>query len=363
MKKIITFIIIASVFLFSCEKEIGPVLEIVTAPVLVELDSTTFILNDDVSTDTIITFKWSEAEYNLASEIYYTVEIAVAGTNFSNPVEIISDTYADSASITAFTLNKFMAVDLELEVGSESAVEFRVNSYVGKSEPGSSNSVQVTATTYDPPYTPATVSIMNGDVELKSLSLLDEYIGNAQYNVSESGMYEGYVWLTEGNLSVTIIGGEDLILGRESRVYGSASSSFSSDVTTHTLSEDVTDPITVDTAGYYRFKLNMNTLSLEVMPTCWGVIGDGIPPYNWSTSVVMDYSVEDDLWTVEVEANSATFKFRPNQTWDPLNYGDDGNDGTLNEYGANIPIDAGTKFITLNLSEFPYEYSVGNAKK
>lgn len=363
MKKFITLILMAAVLLYSCEKEVGPTLELVTAPVLNGLDSTNFVLSDDVSADTIITFKWSKAEYNLATEIYYTVEIAEAGTNFSNSVEIISDTYADSASITAFTLNKFMTVNLGLDVGSEGMVEFRVNSFVGKSNPGISNSVQVTATTYDPPYTPVSVSIMNGDEELKSLNLLDEFVGNTSLNVTEYGMYEGYVWLTEGNLSVTIKGGEDLILGREPRVFGSESSSFNSDVTTHILAQDATNPITVDSAGYYRFKLNMNTLVLEVMPTCWGVIGSGIPPYDWSTSVVMNYSVEDDLWTAEVDAQSAEFKFRPNQTWNPLNYGDDGNDGTLNEYGANIPIDAGTKIITLNLNQFPYEYSVQNVTK
>ncbi|MBN2662452.1 MAG: SusE domain-containing protein [Bacteroidales bacterium] len=363
MKKIITLILMVAVLLYSCEKEVGPALELVTAPVLMGLDSTNFVLSDDVSADTIITFKWSKAEYNLATEIYYTVEIAEAGTNFSNPVVIISDTYADSASITAFTLNKFMAVNLGLGVGSVGMVEFRVNSYVGKSDPGVSNSVEVTATTYDPPYTPVTVSLMNGDVELKSISLLDEFVGNTSLNVTEYGMYEGYVWLTEGNLSITIKGGEDLILGREPRVYFSESSASVGAVTTHILAQDATNPITVDTAGYYRFKLNMNTLVLEVMPTCWGVIGSGIPPYDWSTSVVMVYSVEDDLWTTQVETHSAEFKFRPNQTWDPLNYGDDGNNGTLNEYGSNIPVDAGTKIITLNLNQFPYEYSVQNAKK
>jgi len=43
-------------------------------------------------------------------------------------------------------------------------------------------------------------------------------------------------------------------------------------------------------------------------------------------------------------------KFRSNNAWD-TNYGDDGNDGTLEAEGANIPISAGTYTISLDFSD------------
>ena len=45
-------------------------------------------------------------------------------------------------------------------------------------------------------------------------------------------------------------------------------------------------------------------------------------------------------------------KVRQNDAWG-VNYGDDGNDGTLELNGANIPVSAGTYNITLNLAANP----------
>jgi hypothetical protein len=51
-------------------------------------------------------------------------------------------------------------------------------------------------------------------------------------------------------------------------------------------------------------------------------------------------------------------KFRANDAWD-LNYGDTGADGSLEAGGDNIPIEeAGTYEITLDLSSYPYTYSL-----
>ncbi|MBN2892605.1 MAG: SusE domain-containing protein [Bacteroidales bacterium] len=361
---LIIVVLVALFFVYSCDKkELGPTLELINAPVLLEPENTTFTLSNDIAKDTILTLKWQKAVYNVPTEITYDVEMAEAGTNFANPIAIVSGISDDSVGITAFTLNKFMTVDLQLAVGEECQVEFRVNSFVGESDASLSNAVGISAVTFDPPYTPLTFTIMSGDTEIKVLNLLDDFVGDATLDVDQKGMYEGYVWLTADNLSITFLGGQDLVLNRDPKTLGSDSSKIVGQVTTHFLSETAVDPITVDSVGYYRFKIDMNESTVEVMGVAWGVIGSGIEPFDWSTSIVMDYSIDDDIWSVEVTTHDGEFKFRPNQTWDPLNYGDQNNDGTLNEYGTNIPIEAGTKFITLKLSEFPYEFSVQNAKK
>lgn len=361
--KLMIIVLVALFFVYSCDKkELGPTLELVNAPILSEVGDSTFTFNNDNANDTIFVLKWQKADYNVPTKISYNVEMAKAGTDFADPVVIVSGIADDSVGITAFTLNKYMTVDLQLAVAEESSVELRVNSFVGKSDPSPSNGVSVTAVTYEPPYHPVTMSIMSGGTELKVLNLLDDYVDNS-VTITKTGMYEGYVWLTADNLSVTLLGGQDLVLDRDPKTFGTESNTVNGQVTTYTLSETAVDPITVDSAGYYRFKVDMDALTVEVTGVSWGVIGSGIPPYDWSTSVVMDYSIENDLWTVEVAAEAAEFKFRPNQTWDPLNYGDASPaDGIPDEYGANIGIDAGNKIITLDLSEYPYSYSVQNGE-
>lgn len=336
-------------FVYSCDKkEMGPTLELINAPVLIEPESTSIIFSDEIA-DSVLTLKWLPAEYNVLTEIQYTLEVAEAGTNFANPIELVT-TYADSASTTIFNINSAMTVDLGLPVGEEGSVEFRVLAFVGTSEKSASNNITISAVTFDPPYTPETMKIMSEGTELKVLNNLDDY--------DLPGVYEGYVWLDEDHLSVSFVGGDDA-----AKEIFSESNSEEGPIVTHVLSDEATDLIAVDTAGYYRFHIDMNTKTVDIMGTAWGVIGSAIPPYDWSTSVVMDYIATDDVWTVEVTTEAAEFKFRPNQTWDPLNYGDDGADGVPEEYGANIAVDAGTKVITLDLSEYPYSYTVENATK
>ena len=89
------------------------------------------------------------------------------------------------------------------------------------------------------------------------------------------------------------------------------------------------------------------------LTTSWGVVGsattngwDGpdMPFYQTGTAGV--YNAYVTLVTGEI-------KFRENNDW-ILNYGDDGNDGSLEESGANIPVDAGSYKITLNLNDLTW---------
>ncbi|MCD4793903.1 MAG: SusE domain-containing protein [Bacteroidales bacterium] len=336
-------------FFFACEKTDFQALEIKQIPVLVQPDSNNFVFSDETSEDTIVVLKWEEAEYNVATEVTYTIEMDAAGGDFSSPA-IMGTTSTDSLAVTVFNFNKYMTLDFGLPIGTESQVDIRVGAQCGESELSYSDIISLSATTYDPPYTPDSLFIMSVDTKLKSLALLNDYL-------DEDGIYEGYVWLGAGNLSVTLKGGDE-----QARVFGYVSDSYNDQVTTYDL-DQTGDPITVDSIGYYRFRVNLYDLSLEVMGTHWGVIGSAIPPYDWSVDVDMTYDQVNDLWTVQLTTDAAEFKFRPNDTWDPLNYGDDAPaDGIPEEYGDNIPIDAGNKIITLDLSEFPYSYNEENAK-
>ncbi|MDX1830380.1 MAG: SusE domain-containing protein [Lutibacter sp.] len=107
------------------------------------------------------------------------------------------------------------------------------------------------------------------------------------------------------------------------------------------------------TAGNYLVTLDLNNLVYTIEPIdIWGLVGDAAPN-GWDGPNVRftpDYGT-DGVWYLNgVTLIDGTIKFRTNDSWD-VNYGDDGNDGTLESGGANIPVTAGTYDIVLDFSD------------
>lgn len=109
----------------------------------------------------------------------------------------------------------------------------------------------------------------------------------------------------------------------------------------------------VVTAGKYIVTVNFNDLSysLEPIENIWGIVGSATPN-GWGngpdTEFTRDWSTNDDIWVLNnITLIDGEFKIRANNAW-AINYGDDGNDGTLELDGTNIPATAGTYSLTLN---------------
>ena len=115
-----------------------------------------------------------------------------------------------------------------------------------------------------------------------------------------------------------------------------------------------------------------NTVSLNVTPysslldlsTNLGVVGSGTPG-GWGNENIPDLkfytTATTNVYVAYVTLRDGEIKFRNNNDW-AENWGDDGNDGTLDSYGANIPVVAGTYKIEVNFSSMTYtmeEYSWG----
>tara|TARA_B110000003_G_scaffold115512_1_gene118167 strand:- start:231 stop:1571 length:1341 start_codon:yes stop_codon:yes gene_type:complete len=115
-----------------------------------------------------------------------------------------------------------------------------------------------------------------------------------------------------------------------------------------------------------------NTVSLNVIPysslldlsTNLGVVGSGTPG-GWGNENIPDLkfytTATTNVYVAYVTLRDGEIKFRNNNDW-AENWGDDGNDGTLDSYGANIPVVAGTYKIEVNFSSMTYtmeEYSWG----
>jgi starch-binding outer membrane protein SusE/F len=79
----------------------------------------------------------------------------------------------------------------------------------------------------------------------------------------------------------------------------------------------------------------------------WGIIGSATPT-GWGSDSNFDYDLTTKLYSITMAMVVGEFKFRLDDAW-TLNYGDDGNNLTMEANGSNIPItSAGTYKIVAN---------------
>ncbi|MCQ0111748.1 SusE domain-containing protein [Zhouia amylolytica] len=111
------------------------------------------------------------------------------------------------------------------------------------------------------------------------------------------------------------------------------------------------------------------TQSISVVPysekidpsTTWGIVGSAANDWGATPDLPFYKTGTDGVLVAYVALIDGEIKFRENNDW-TLNYGDDGADGTLDEGGTNIAVNAGTYKIELNLNDLTYsieEYTWG----
>jgi hypothetical protein len=109
------------------------------------------------------------------------------------------------------------------------------------------------------------------------------------------------------------------------------------------------------TAGNYTIVANFatNTYTITPIVNAWGVIGDATPT-GWDSDTLMDYNPITQNYSIIMKMKVGSFKFRLNHGWDS-NYGDNGNDLTLDAGGSNVAITtAGTYYITADFTGLNY---------
>jgi hypothetical protein len=121
------------------------------------------------------------------------------------------------------------------------------------------------------------------------------------------------------------------------------------------------DNIAVE-AGHYlvTFDLNNQEYTLEKVDV-WGLVGHATPN-SWDgpdTKFIPDFGINEGVYYLNgMVLTDGEVKIRQNDAWG-LNYGDDGNDGSLEAGGANIPVTAGTYnivFDSINLTVEFYQW-------
>jgi hypothetical protein len=165
MELSITKSILSGAFLLllgSCKREMTQVTyQGGTAPVLTASASDSIALSPADSSNTAVTFNWTNPNYMFSNgintfNVSYNLEVDSAGDNFTGPnrqtVSIVSDL---SASFTVTAFNALVANGLALSYGSPHNIQARVVSFLANGDTGAislySNALNFTVTPYAPP--------------------------------------------------------------------------------------------------------------------------------------------------------------------------------------------------------------------
>lgn len=266
------------------------------------------------------TFVWNDPSNPTGTSVTYTVEAASVGSSFASPVTLgtTTDHFLDVTVGNLDTTAK--AVGLAPLV--EGQMEVRV-----KSSAGVTNSYIIKVTPYQPKWS---------------------VIGDAAAGWSTDTFMTFNP--TTSTYSITL----PLAVGAfKFRLDSAWTTNYGDDGNNLSLDAGGSN-IAVSTAGTYTIVLNLATNSYTITPVVnvWGIIGDAAA--GWSTDTLMDYDATTSKYSILTKLSVGAFKFRLNHDWG-TNYGDDGNNLSLDSGGANIAIaTAGTYYITTDFTGLTY---------
>jgi hypothetical protein len=256
--------------------------------------------------DLATTFVWNDtAKSTIATGISYTVEAAKAGTNFAAVVVIGAPTMKQFLDVKVSTLDAATKA-LGMPAMVEGAIDVRV-----KSSAGTSNVFTLKVTPYQPSW-----GVIGSATPLGWDASTEMTFNQA------TGTYSVTLPLTTGEFKFRLDNKWDTNFG---------------DTGNNLSLEPAGDNIAV-TAGFYTIIANFTTKMYTItrVTNAWGVIGDATPK-GWDADTFMDFDPTTGKYSIIVKMKSGAFKFRLNRDWGN-NFGDNGNDLSLEAGGDNIPV-------------------------
>jgi len=266
-------------------------------------------------------FVWADTDNSGDSSISYTVEAALGGTEFASPL-VLGTTTDMFLDVTIGNLDT-TAKALGIQPLEEGVVDIRI-----KSTNGTSNVASIKVTPYQPNW-----GIIGSATEYawdNSTAMV--------YNPM-TGKYSISVYLNSGEFKF--------------RLDNSWAVNYGDDGNNMSLESGGAN-ITVS-AGNYTIVLDIDNLSYTITPIvdAWGIIGSATPT-GWDNDTLLDFDSTANTYSMIIDLVPGEFKFRLNHDWG-TNYGDDGNNLSLEANGANISVaEGGTYFITADFNGLTY---------
>ncbi len=308
--------------LLSCEKdgETIVMLDNPVAPEIVTMPNLTLQRNNGTE---MLEFIGTPVDPGFQASAKYFLEAAAAGSNFADPVVILTDIQDASLKISVSDLNGIMLKKFPADQATP--VDFRVRSVLvvdaGTGAPGTGTA----PFEYISETTSASVTLYG----LPKLDLIDSGIDQKIESPLGNGDYNGFVKL-DATKPFTLLDTDNNIK------YGANGSALAVNGT----------GISVDKNGWYILKANTNDLSYSTSEYMIGLIGSATPN-GWDTpDQKMDYDAQTGTWSITIDLIDGFIKFRKNDGW-AWNLG--GTPDNLTQGGADIAVTAGNYTITLTI--------------
>lgn len=349
MKKLILLITTALIGLLvftSCEDSVGPTINTdEDSPTLTShTGGESYVLSEEDADEDLFTLSWEAPNFGFSAAITYIIEMDPDGSDFAEPVTLV-ETNQTSVTMTVSEVNSRL-ISAGIASGVESEVNMRIRAHVN------ANVEDRISETFILAFTPYEVII-----EFPEIYVPGGYQGSSGYtndwspadapaltSPNENDQYEGYVNFANDGSEYKFTAERNWDDGD----WGGSAGTL----------EPGGSNLVMDQAGYYKINVNLNALTYTTQRTEWGIIGEAAAGWDDGDDVAMEYSSDDKVWRVTTDLSAGEMKFRANGAWD-LNYGSENNNGTLQQGSDNIVVDeAGNYTVTLDLSAFPYTYSL-----
>lgn len=326
MKKILKLsLILIGLITISCSDDIQDVGPVATESGINLINPTSgfnMVLDGSKLNQVATAFVWSDTDNNASSSIDYTVEAALSGTDFAAPLSLgtTSNLFLD---VTIGNLDT-TAKALGIQPLTEGVMDIRVTS-----ANGTSNIITIKVTPYQPNWG------IIGSATQYGWDNSTDMIYNPQ-----TGKYSISVYLNSGEFKFRLDNSWNVN-------YGDDGNNLSLE------SGGANIPLT--TAGNYTIVLDIANLAYTITPIvdAWGIIGSATPT-GWDNDTLLDFDSLTNTYSMIIDLVPGEFKFRLNHDWG-TNYGDNGNNLSLDLNGSNIPVAAeGTYFITADFSGLTY---------
>jgi hypothetical protein len=301
--------------LFSCKKEgtMAVLSDNPTVPNLVTVPDLTLKRNNGT---TMLEFVGTPVDPGFQASVSYVLEVAAKGTNFADPVTILTDKQDLSFKITVSDLNGILlkkypadqVTSLDLRIKSVLSLSSGTGSYV---------------------YSSATKSADATIFGLPKLDLIGSGITQKIESPLGNGTYTGFVKLDVAKAFTLKDPDANIVYGGTGGVLSVNGSSLVAPVT-----------------GYCQLTANTKALTYKLDPYQIGLVGDATPNGWNSPDQKMDYNAATGTWSIRVTLVAGGFKFRLNDDWG-WNLG--GTTDNLTQNGDNCPATAGTYTITLTI--------------
>ncbi|WP_407406086.1 SusE domain-containing protein [Chryseobacterium sp.] len=309
MKKIINIIsiLLAGVFITSCEKD-G---DIVT---LTEISKSTFstdkgsiVLSEIISEQTAVTFSWAKPTFDVAIVPKQQIEFGIKGKNFKDSKTVDIEDGKANMAITHATLNTLM-FNLGANPDAINQVEARLKTNTGSSA-YYSNAIDLSVT----PFTP------NPDLIYPKINVPGAYGAAAGYDnwspantanlysPEKNEKYRGFIYITS-------------ISNEDSKYKFTVNQDWPGNkgddgTKTGKLVGDGSD-IVATTTGTHYIKVDWVANTYSDVVANFGVIGDATPT-GWNSDTDLVYNPATKTYVINSIAlsNNGGFKFRANDDW------------------------------------------------